>query len=528
MVALRAEFATTSAPAEQLTAALDGLETLPFFDPAAAFGPAVEIEAAAESLGIIDLQLRAQLIQSDVMIRRGETATGGRTIHEINRWALEHGHRPLLARSHRLLSMFFSYMGDNAVSLEHAERALELLADTAPSRLRADHLIVLAVALKATGSFEGARDRLGDAEDIAEAVGDVALHLAILNNQSYLEYGAGERQRSLTTAEQMQALAADAGVRLEATYLDTLARAQLEVGRYAEAEQTLEPMLDPSALLTEDDGLAQCLLTLVEIQRRRGHTDDARVTLECCRRVCEQRHLAGQQVRAEQQLAEIYAAEGQYEAAYLQFKLFHQAAEAQDSAERAERALTVQVVFETTAARQDSARFHEMALHDALTGLYNRRFVDDELPTLLRRSAETGEPLSIGLVDLDHFKLVNDTFSHQVGDEVLAAVAAVLEATIDEAAFVARIGGEEFLVVMPNTDVVEAGAALERVRQAVRSHRWDIAAAIDRVTVSVGTTTTNTAAGATATTQSALLGGADRNLYRAKRAGRDQVVGDVD
>jgi two-component system, cell cycle response regulator len=526
MVGLRAELYRAGRRADELTVALDALETMPFFDPGAAYGPVVEIEAEAESLGMVDLQLRAQLIQSDLMIRRGETAAGGRTIHEINRWALEHGHRPLLARSHRLLSMFFSYMGDSAVSLEHAERALELLEDTAPSRLLADHLIALAGALKATGAFDGARKRLSAAEDIADVLGDVALHLAILNNQSYLEYGAGEPQRSLTMAERMQALAAANTVPLEATYLDTLARAQLEVGRYAEAEETLDPMLDQAARLVEGEGLAQCLLTLVEVQRRRGHTDTARVTLESCRQVCAERLLAGQLVRAEQQLAEIYAAEGRYEDAFVQYKLFYRAAESRDGAERAARAHTVQVVFETTAARRDSHRFHQMAIHDSLTGLYNRRYVDDQFPSLLRRAAETQAPLSIGLVDLDHFKLVNDTFSHQVGDAVLAGVASVIEAAIDEAAFVARIGGEEFLVVMPDTDAPLAVEALERVRQAVRSHRWDVGAAVDRVTVSVGVTTTTR--GATPTAKSALLGRADHNLYRAKRAGRDRVVGDRD
>jgi two-component system, cell cycle response regulator len=501
------------------------LETLPFFDSGAALGPAVDIEAAAETLGIVDLQLRAQLIESDVMIRTGQTAAGGRTIHEINRWALEHGHRPLLARSHRLLSKFFSYMGDNALSLEHAERAFELLDEAAPGRLRADHLIALAGALKETGSFEAARARLRATESLAEALGDAPLRLVVLNNQSDLEYCAGEPQRSLEMAERMQALAAASGVQLAAPYLDTLARAQLEVGRYTEAERTLEPMLSGPTALVEVDGLAQCLLTMVEIQRRRGDTDAAHLTLARCRQVCADRMLTGEQVRADQQLAEVFAAEGRYEDAYGQYKLFHLAAEARDSAERAARAQTVQAVFETTAARQDSQRFQQMALHDSLTGLFNRRFVDDQLPTLLRRAFESAAPLSIGLVDLDHFKWVNDTFSHQVGDEVLVEIASVLETAIDKAGFVARVGGEEFLVVMPNTSAADAAPWLERVRQAVRSHHWAVTAVIGLVTVSVGATTTPTG---TPITQSTLLGQADHNLYRAKRAGRDRVVGDAD
>jgi two-component system, cell cycle response regulator len=504
----------------RLAAQLDGLETLPFFHPDEAFGPAAAIEEVAARLGLTDLRLRAQLIQADVLCRRGQTAAAGRMIREVNRWALEHGHRHLLARSHRLLSQFFGYMGDLALSLEHAVHALDLTDETTPARLRADYLFALARALADEHSFESARERYAAVEHIAEALGDVRLRVAVLNDQAYLAYEAGESQISLETAERMRALAAANGVVLDALELDTLARVELEVGRYSQAEQTLQPVFEDDGLMATGDSLGECLLTLVEIQRRKGDVEAARATLERCRRVCDERDLVGIRVRVEQQLAELYAAEGRFQEAYEQYQLFHLASKSLHSAERAARALTVKAVFETTEARRDSRRFEHMALHDPLTGLYNRRFVEDKLPLLLRRASETGAPLSVGLVDLDHFKRVNDRFSHQVGDEVLVVVASLLEAAVPEPGFVARMGGEEFLAVLPGIGDVDAALCFDHIAELVRSHPW---AGVGRITVSLGTTT------ATAGTSDAvLLERADHNLHRAKRAGRDVVISDRD
>jgi two-component system, cell cycle response regulator len=512
--------------ADHLVAELDGLEPLTFFDPDATVEPAAAIERAATGLGMVTLQLRAQLIQADVMIRTGQTAAGGRVAREIHEWAADNDNQRLLARSHRVMSLFFSYVGDHAQSLENAVRCLELLDDDASGALRVDHLIALATALAESGAIADAKGRLAAAEQIAAPLDDIKWRLAVLNTQAWVATDGGETQLSLETARRMQALAAAHGVALQATELETLARSLVESGRYTEGEETLLPMIDGRVVSEEGNGLAYCLLTMAQSQTLRGDTSAALETLKRCRDVCDERDLAGIKLQTDQHMAELYARQGRFEEAYEQHKRFYESAQALRSSERAARALTVQAVFETTEARRDSHRFEQLALHDPLTALYNRRFVDDRLPGLLHRAAETGRPLSVGLVDLDHFKVINDTFSHQVGDEVLATVALVLEAAVTEPAFVARLGGEEFLIVLPDTDAVTAAGCFEALRLAVRSHRWDAIAPIGRITVSVGATTT-TASGAVIT-QSSLLGLADHNLYRAKRGGRDCVVGDGD
>jgi two-component system cell cycle response regulator len=163
-----------------------------------------------------------------------------------------------------------------------------------------------------------------------------------------------------------------------------------------------------------------------------------------------------------------------------------------------------------------------MAHRDALTGLHNRRFVNERLPVLLGEAAAHGTPLSVALVDLDHFKRVNDTLSHATGDEVLQSIGELLQQATTGSEVAARMGGEEFLLILPRTSPAEAAERCERLRRRVRAYAWGPITGRLPVTTSIGVTTV-TGAGPTL---AAVLSQADRNLYAAKRAGRDRVVAD--
>jgi two-component system cell cycle response regulator len=518
----------------QLATQLDAIEVLGPQDLDAAFEVAVRLEEEARAASAVDLQLRARLVQAAVRGRRGETAECGRILHDVNRWAAEHDHQYLLARSHRHLAAFFRQLGDLPAALEHAVRGVELLDETAPAPIRAYHLATLADALTNTGSFDRARQRYADAERIGEAVGDVQLRLLVLNNLAYMEHEAGDPYRALATAERMAAVAAAYGVALDSFSLDTLARTQMRLSRYADAEQTLQPAISARDVLaaTEADGYAECLLTLAEVQRLRGATERARATLDECLRICERSDLRRIRMRAWGERAELYAALGCFEDAYAQYKVFHAEAMVVYSAERDARVRILQAVFETDEARRTSRHYRDLALRDPLTGLYNRRFVDGQLPALLREAADTGAPLSVALIDLDHFKRINDTCSHDAGDQVLRKFSELLTAGIDELcgcggpdspdAFAARLGGEEFLLVLPGIDGTEAVARLEKLRDSIRAHSWRPLTGDLPVTVSIGVATVPV----TGASQSALLRRADHNLYIAKHAGRDCTVGD--
>jgi len=177
-------------------------------------------------------------------------------------------------------------------------------------------------------------------------------------------------------------------------------------------------------------------------------------------------------------------------------------------------------VFENEEARRDSERLRELCMLDPLSGLANRRYVEEQLPLLLAEALEAEKPIAVALVDLDHFKRVNDECSHEVGDRVLVEVAGLLAAAAD-GGFAARMGGEEFLLVLPGSSRADALRRCGALRRAVRDHDWSSLTGSIAVTASMGVAV----AEAGVTTAAELLRRADRHLYAAKRSGRDRVIG---
>jgi diguanylate cyclase (GGDEF)-like protein len=504
----------------EIAAELDWLELLPFSDAKTAFAPAAALERRAREAGAEDLEKRAQLVQGDVLGRIGKHTASGQLVREINQWAVEHNHQYLQSRSHRMLAMFFDSIGDAPSAWQHALRAVELMDDTMSDSMRAEHLFGLGIALHRTGSFDDARGRYESALRLAERAGYVALRLKILNNIAWLEDDAGDAKHAMEIALKIRTFAAEYGMVLDAACLDTIAHAQLVLGKWAEAEDTLEPILnDPNLASRESEGLAEALNTAATAQRLQGKLESAQATLDKCLQLCVERGLGLTRVEALEEQATLFASRGLFEKAYEQHIAFHDAHVALRAAEREANSRTLQAVFETEEARYEGERFREMALRDALTGLRNRRYVDNELPVLISDVIIDGGGLAVGLLDIDHFKLVNDNHSHAIGDRVLCKLAEILTESTADGGLSARMGGEEFLVVHKDAD---AAGRFEKLRHRVESYQWEKVAPGLAVTVSIGAARLRPGR----RTQAALLGQADRYLYTAKNTGRNRVVVD--
>jgi diguanylate cyclase (GGDEF)-like protein len=162
-------------------------------------------------------------------------------------------------------------------------------------------------------------------------------------------------------------------------------------------------------------------------------------------------------------------------------------------------------------------RLAELATTDELTGLKNRRQWRADLESHVSMAIRTGQPLSLILLDVDHFKRYNDTFGHPAGDGLLEALATVLLAEIREHDVAARYGGEEFVILLPATGAEEALVVAERLRSAIAGRPWPHGP----VTASLGVATATPRNAAAATS---LVDQADEALYCAKRAGRNRVV----
>ncbi|MBX6328103.1 MAG: PleD family two-component system response regulator [Pseudolabrys sp.] len=167
----------------------------------------------------------------------------------------------------------------------------------------------------------------------------------------------------------------------------------------------------------------------------------------------------------------------------------------------------------------------EMAITDPLTGLYNRRYMETHLARLVEQAGNRGKPLAVLVVDVDYFKAINDSYGHDAGDDVLREFALRMRKSVRNIDLACRYGGEEFVIVMPETDMGVAAMVGERLRRLVANEPFAVQQGERRlgVTISIGIA----ALAGPDDTAAALLKRADRALYRAKRDGRNRVVPDA-
>jgi two-component system cell cycle response regulator len=164
----------------------------------------------------------------------------------------------------------------------------------------------------------------------------------------------------------------------------------------------------------------------------------------------------------------------------------------------------------------------EMAVTDGLTGLHNRRYLERHLTALVQQAAARDKPLSVLVLDIDHFKAINDGYGHAVGDDVLREFSRRLRKTVRGIDLACRLGGEEFVVAMPDTDAALALVVAERLRQKIATERFRIPETGESiaVTVSIGVASMESAD----ETPDLLLKRADRALYSAKKEGRNRTA----
>jgi two-component system, cell cycle response regulator len=182
-------------------------------------------------------------------------------------------------------------------------------------------------------------------------------------------------------------------------------------------------------------------------------------------------------------------------------------------------ALRIKTLQDQVAAK--NVQLAEMAITDALTGLFNRRHLDERLDEMFEHSLRLHEPLSVVMFDIDHFKRVNDTFGHQVGDVVLAQFAQLLKHAARDIDRIGRYGGEEFMVLLPGT-VLDAGVTFaRRARQEVETHQFEYEGGALKCTISAGVAAFPHPK---VQTRQQLVKSADDALYVAKTTGRNRVI----
>ncbi|MBP6831633.1 MAG: GGDEF domain-containing protein [Deltaproteobacteria bacterium] len=289
-------------------------------------------------------------------------------------------------------------------------------------------------------------------------------------------------------------------------HLNLLGRALLEGGRPAEALPCLELAVRHAEARRFEIELSVALELL---SRAHEALDDAPSALRALRRHVEEGAIAGNR-RTEEVVRKLK----------LEHRLSIAKREAQQQESRNDELAAVNAAL-TEAMRQQQAlqaELERLARTDPLTGLFNRRHMDALGDREIERSRRSRAPLAVMLADVDHFKRINDRYGHAVGDEVLVEMAARLQANVRGGDLVARWGGEEFCVLLVDTDDQGARLAAERVRRAIAQRPFETSAGPLKVTLSLGVVALDDGPARL----SSLLRQADAALYTAKARGRDQ------
>ena len=335
-----------------------------------------------------------------------------------------------------------------------------------------------------------------------------------------------------------------------------MALAALRARRISEAAQLIE-MAD--AALTEETLAEEALALIIahaELLRTQGEHEEAITVLDAAeplpaealtlRARCLFFHTRAAALEelgdAERALADLrswqalyqdramMASKGRYQAASLQTELLRLQKQRDESearrraTERAKaelEAINGKLSQKVREVESLQTALQEQAVRDFLTGLYNRRYLNDVLPPMLALAQRHNEPLALAVIDLDHFKEVNDVYGHAAGDRVLASFGKLLRARMRRSDIACRYGGEEFCVLMPRTTALAAQTKLDQILKAWRSMRFDLGGKVlTNASFSVGIAESTTTPGSAET----LLNAADDCALLAKRRGRGRVV----
>ena len=459
----------------------------------------------------------AELLQANVYNRTNRSQEGMRIAHT---WLGSTTDRVVTAQAHAVIGTGLWRVGSRADSVAHADQAVRLLDEADPLVLRVDHALIFAALVNGYRAGGVSTEVFEYAQRLAEELGDTGMIVANLNNWAWVRYEQGDLGAATDLVDRMLALSDADRYQFNASCVDTVARIMLEGGDVDGAFAVIYRALSGLAAATEADAVPSCLLTLAEIQRATGDHLGAESNLRAARQICMRHQLAEAGARALRELAACHAALGEHQLAYEEMVRFHDEWSLLRSTASEVAASVMQASFQVEDARRRTRQFRELSERDPLTGLWNRRKWDTHFRMLRADAVAVGEQLSLAVLDLDHFKQVNDQHSHVVGDEVLRAFAGMLtdEAGTDGRAV--RLGGEEFLLILR----APAGAAVrrcDRVRLRVAEHDWSALAPGLRVTVSIGVSVVRDD-----DDQEAVLYRADRLLYTAKHRGRNLVVGE--
>ena len=439
----------------------------------------------------------------------------------------------------------YFHLGDYTRALDYHFQALEAFRTSRHLKGEVHALIGVGMVYFEKDSFEEALDAFLQAQN--GEVEDNYTHALLHNHLGRTYLRLGRYEQALFYNQESFSLMNALGDRLGASYAqDDLAAVYATLGQVEQAEHYLLESLTVKRETGDSKGEAETCLQLGQLYLHRGRLGFALDTLHEGLESAQRSDAKIEIHKAHRALAEAYKRKRQFREACRHWEIHEQLSkEVFDQASDLKlQALRVQYEVEQTererelyrlknvelaravealqTANSDKAtllaRLEQQSHEDSLTGLYNRRYIDTQLEGAFAHAKRYGGVLSVAVCDIDHFKSVNDTFSHGTGDAVLRQIARLLQREVRQLGEVARYGGEEFVILFPDTSARDAAHTAERIREVVADYPWHTLHSALSVTVSVGVSDD-----LSGPSFEKLLAQADKKLYEAKRSGRNRV-----
>jgi diguanylate cyclase (GGDEF)-like protein len=431
------------------------------------------------------------------------------------------------ARCMNNIGVLYFRLGDAITALEFYESALALRRQVGDQPGMAAALHNIGIQRRELGDAAGALVSYQEALQMDRLSGDRQGEGRTIVSVGVAHFVIGESAQAEPAYREGLAIALEVDDQFSAAQAhNNLAELCMAQRRFDEALQQNEAARVIAHALVSAELIVRTVATQGQILHRAGRLPEARAALEQASALALQAGKKHQAVGVDRELTTVLESLGEAGAALTAMKRAFATEQELKAEENNQRLRVMELRKEVEQARAAAATQHARALsfealahQDALTGLANRRWFDTRAPMRLARASADATPLCLAVLDVDHFKRVNDGFSHSIGDAVLAEIGALLRGAFRGGDECFRYGGEEFVLLLDRVSLEMAQTLCERLRVKVEQHDWPGIAPELHITLSIGL-----AQAIDSDTAHSLFARADLALYRAKDGGRNRVV----
>jgi diguanylate cyclase (GGDEF)-like protein len=363
----------------------------------------------------------------------------------------------------------------------------------------------------------------------------------ILNNMSLAYTALKDYDNALGSSLQALKLAEEANfAALIVTATGTIGEVYMAMGEYDQANQYLQKYLEGAYSTGSKRDMIWAFLLLGETDCHRRRETSALFYLTQASEMARQSGLRSEEAHCHELLADMYEQQGESKRALDHLRVFSQIRESIYNDDTARKIANLQVIYQVETAKRDAeihylktvelqkeieerkkieSTLERLAAIDPLTGILNRRKIISLAEKEFRKAVRVRAPLSLILLDVDHFKDINDNYGHAIGDQLLSAMIKTVCASLRTGDMIGRIGGDEFLIVLPETDLTQGRQIAERLQKTIALQTFNTHQDALTLTISLGVAELERDSRI-----EVLIDRTDRALYRAKRAGRNRIA----